>query len=184
MLASLILPILLSAVALFLLSFLSWMIVQLHKDDWKKLANEDAYMATAASTPVGSYMFPCAMSMAEMKTEEFQKKYDAGPRGIVTILPKANMGQNLGLTFLYFLVVSFLLAYLGTIALPRGADFLAVFRFIATAGLMTFLSAIVLHAIWFKSRIVGHVIESSGRRRKKHRSQTVNHPKDSNRCLN
>ena len=81
--------------------------------------------------------------MAEMKTEEFQKKYDAGPRGIVTILPKANMVQNLGLTFLYFLVVSFLLAYLGTIALPRGADFLAVFRFIATAGLMTFLSAIV-----------------------------------------
>jgi hypothetical protein len=159
-LISLILPILLAAIVLFFVSFLSWMVVQLHKDDWKKLPNEDSYMATAADTPVGSYMFPCAASMAEMKTEEFQKKYEAGPRGIVTILPKTNMGQNLALTFLYFLVASFLLAYLGTIALPKGADFLAVFRFIATAGLMTFLAAMVPHAIWFRSRIVGHVIES------------------------
>jgi hypothetical protein len=105
-------------------------------------------------------MFPCAMSMAEMKTPEFQKKYEAGPRGILTILPKTNMGLNLGLTLLYFLGVSFLLAYLATIALPKGADFLAVFRFVATAGLMTFLAAMVQQAIWFRPRIVGHVIES------------------------
>ncbi len=37
---------------------------------------------------------------------------------------------------------------------------MAVFRFVATAGFMTFLAAIVQHAIWFHNRIVGHVIES------------------------
>lgn len=160
MLASLLLPILLCAVALFLASFLSWMVVQLHKGDWKKLANEDTVMAAVSNAPVGSYMFPCSQSMAEMKTPEFQKKYEAGPRGILTILPKANMGVNLGLTFLYFLVVSFLLGYLATLALKPGAEFLDVFRFISTAGLMTFLAAMVQQAIWFRPRIVGHVIES------------------------
>lgn len=37
---------------------------------------------------------------------------------------------------------------------------MTVFRFVATAGLMTFLAAIVQHAIWFHNRIVGHIIES------------------------
>lgn len=160
MLISLWLPILLCAIALFLASFLSWMVVQLHKNDWKKLSNEDAFMSVAANTPVGSYMFPRANSMAEMKTPEFQKKYEAGPRGILTILPKTNMGLNLGLTFLYFLAVSFLLAYLATMALEPGAEFSKVFRFVSTAGLMTFLAAMVQQAIWFRPRIVGHIIES------------------------
>jgi len=159
-LASLALPIALCAVALFFASFLSWMVVQLHKNDWKKLANEDEVMATLANTPVGSFMFPCSQSMAEMKTPEFQKKYEQGPRGVLTILPKTNMGLNLGLTFLYFLVVSFLLGYLATLALKPGAEFMPVFRFVATAGFMTFLAAMVQQAIWFRPRIVGHVIES------------------------
>lgn len=159
-LTSLAVPILLSAVALFVASFLSWMVVQLHRDDWKKLENEDAVMATAAKVPVGNYMFPCAKSMEEMKSEEFQKKYDSGPRGILTILPKANMGLNLGLTFLYFIAISFLLAYLSSMVLPPGTEFAKVLRFVSTAALMTFLAAMVQHAIWFKTRIFGHLIES------------------------
>jgi hypothetical protein len=49
-----------------------------------------------------------------------------------------------------------------TLGVPRGADFMRVFRFVSTAGLLVFLSAIVQHAIWFKCRITGHVIESIG----------------------
>ena len=162
MLLSLTLPIVLSAVALFFASFLSWMVLQLHKRDWGKLEKEDEFLAAAAQCdiPVGSYMFPGTCSPAEMQTEAFKKKYDAGPRGVMTILPKVNMGQNLGLTFVYFLAVSFGLGYLATIAFGPGAEFLSVFRFVFTAGLMTFLAAMVQHAIWFRPRIVGHVIES------------------------
>jgi hypothetical protein len=162
MLTSLAVPILLSAVALFIASFLSWMVVQLHKDDWKKLENEDAVMGATGGIPVGSYMFPRANSMAEMKTPEFQKKYEAGPRGVLTILPKTNMGLNLGLTFLYFVAVSFLFAYLASMALPPEANFASVLRFVSTAALMTFLAAMVQHAIWFRTRIFGHLIESIG----------------------
>jgi hypothetical protein len=161
MLLSLALPIVLSAVALFFASFLSWMVLQLHKKDWVKLENEEEFMAAAGkcNIPVGSYVFPAA-SHAEMQTEAFKKRYDAGPRGVMTIMPKVNMGQNLGLTFVYFLAVSLGLAYLATIAFEPGAKFLSVFRFVFTAAFMVFLAAFVQHAIWFRPRIVGHLIES------------------------
>lgn len=162
MLVSLILPILLSGVALFFASFLSWMVVKLHIDDWRKIDKEDEFMAATGrcNLPVGSYMFPRPNTPAEMQTEEFKKKYEAGPRGVLTIMPKANMGVNLGLTFLYFLVVSTILGYLATIAFKPGEQFLEVFRFVFTAGFLTFLAAMVQHAIWFRARIVRHVIES------------------------
>ena len=119
-------------------------------------------MAAVASCdiPQGSYMFPCANSPEEMQSEAFQKRYDAGPRGVITILPKVNMGMNLGLTALYYLAVSFFLGYLASLALKPGADFLSVFRFVFTAGFLALLAALVPQAIWFRPRIVGHVIDS------------------------
>lgn len=150
-----------SAVALFFASFLSWMVLQLHKQDWRKMAKEDEFMVAAGKCdiPVGSYVFPWC-SHSDMQSEEFQKKYDAGPRGVLTILPRTNMGQNLGLTFVYFLVVSAGLAYLTSVAFrPRGT-FVSVFQFVFAAAFMTFLAGMVQHAIWFRPRVVGHVIES------------------------
>ena len=70
------------------------------------------------------------------------------------------MGRNLGLTFLYFLVISFCLGYIASLALEPGAAFRHVFRVVSTVGFLVFLGAIVQHAIWFRNRIVGHVIES------------------------
>lgn len=162
MLLSLALPIVLSAVALFFASFLSWMVLQLHKKDWGKLPNEQIFLDAAAkcNIPTGSYMFPGHCSHEEMQSEAFQKKWEAGPRGVMTVFNKVNMGQNLGLTFVYFLAVSVGLGLLATLALPPGSDFVSVFRFVFLAGFMTLLAAIVQHAIWFRPRIVGHVIES------------------------
>lgn len=162
MLASLWLSILLSAVALFFASFLSWMVLQLHKMDWVKLEREDEFLQCGRSNGLapGSYMFPGCQSQAEMGSPEFKAKMEAGPRGVITVFANVGMGQNLALTFVYFLVLSFCIAYLATLALPREADFMRVFRFVSTAGLIAFLSAIVQHSIWFKCRITGHVIES------------------------
>lgn len=159
---SLILPIVISGVALFFASFLSWMVLQLHKQDWVKLAQEDKFLEAARGCDLspGSYMFPGCNSPEEMKSAEFTKKIEAGPRGVMTVFDKVSMGRNLGQTFVYFLVASFCLAYLTTLAIPKGGDFMKVFRFVSTAGFLTFFSAIVPHAIWFKCRIVGHLIES------------------------
>ena len=161
---SLAVPILLSGVALFFASFLSWMVVQLHKQDWVKLAQEDKFLefARGCELATGSYAFPGCSSHEEMKSEEFIKKQQAGPCGFMTVTGRVNMGQNLGLTLVYFLIASFCLAYLTTLAFRPGdkADFMAIFRFVSTAAFLTFFSAIVPHAIWFKCRIVGHLIES------------------------
>ncbi len=162
MLLSLCIPIIAATVALFFASYLSWMVLPFHRKDWVKLAKEDQFMQAVrdCEIPIGSYMFPGCDSPEEMKSEAYNKKWEAGPCGILSVYPKVNMGRNLGLTFLYFLVVNFCLAYLATLALQPGANFMAVFRFVSTAGLMTFLAAIVQHAIWFHSRIVGHILES------------------------
>jgi hypothetical protein len=162
MLSSLWLPIVLSAVALFFASFLSWMVVRLHRSDWLKLAREDDFLKSARELqiPPGNYMFPGCASPEAMNSEDFKRKWQTGPRGVLTVYEQVNMGRNLALTFLYFLAVSFCLAYLATLALDPGDDFMTVFRFVATAGFITFLAAIVQHAIWFHNRIVGHVIES------------------------
>ena len=162
MLTSLLIPIALSAVALFFASFLSWMVLQLHKNDWKKMEAEDAFIEMVKNLNLsrGNYMFPCCDTPEEMKSEEYQQKWNEGPCGIITVFPKVSMGKNLLLTFVYFLVISFALAYLSTLAIAPGAEFMIVFRFIATAGLFIFLSATVQHAIWFHNRILGHIIES------------------------
>lgn len=164
MLVSLALPIVLTAVALFFASFLSWMVLHLHKPDWAKLPNEDDVMATVAAgnAPLRSYMFPMPADHKDMATPEFQAKYAKGPRGTIALYPPTNMGANLAMTFIYFLVVSNCLGYLGTIAFPTGETptFMNVFTLIFQAALLAFLAGIVQHAIWFKMRIVGHVIES------------------------
>ncbi len=156
------LPILLSSIALFFASFLSWMVVRLHEKDWLKIEDEDRLINTVRemNIPEGNYMFPGCMSPDEMNSEEYQAKYKSGPRGTITVLPEANMGMNLGLTFLFFLFCNATFAYLASFALDAGTDFLTVFRFVATVALLTFSASIVQHAIWFRSRITGHIIES------------------------
>ena len=158
---SLTLPIVLSAVALFFSSFLSLMVLQLHKRDWNPIEREAEFLEAMRklSIPEGNYVFP-AGSPREMQTEEFKQRQALGPRGFMTLMPQVNMGKNLVLTFVYFLVISIGLAFLTSLAFPPGAPFLPVFRFVLTAGVMVYLAAMVSHAIWFRVRIVGHVIES------------------------
>ncbi len=160
--ASLTLPIILSAAALFFASFLSWMVIALHRKDWVKLGDEDGFINAVRTLGIGrgSYAFPTWTTKEEMQSEQFKNKWQTGPAGIMTIFPRVSMGRNLALTFLYFLGVSFCIAYLATLAIGAGADFMTVFRFVSTAGFITFLAAMLQHAIWFHCRIVGHVLES------------------------
>jgi hypothetical protein len=159
---SLWLPILLSTVALFFASFLSWMVLPLHKADWKKMPAEDDVLAALRRGQVapGNYMVPGFNTPAEQQSEAYVTKMKEGPMGVITIFPAVNMGRNLALTMLYFLVTAACLAYLSRLALDPGANFMTVFRFVSTAAFMTYVSGIVCHAIWFHCRILGHVLES------------------------
>lgn len=164
MFVDLLLPTALSAIALFFASFVSWMVVPIHRKDWVKFAKEDELMDAIRKLemPQGNYMFPGCESPEHMKSEEYAQKWNAGPCGILSIYPTVSMGKNLGLTFVFFLVVSFLLGVLASMRFVgvESPEFMEVFQFVGLAGLLTFLSAILQHAIWFHARVIGHIIES------------------------
>ena len=68
-------PILLSAVFVFVVSSILHMVVQNHNSDYKKLDNEEALLASMRDKGVrpGEYMFPCAASMKDAATPEISR---------------------------------------------------------------------------------------------------------------
>ncbi len=161
-LISLWLPIVLSSVALFFLGFLSFMALGFHKSDWSELPDEEAF-ATAVrdlNIPVGNYMFPYCADAEQMKSEAFIQKQQQGPVGLVQVWqPGSGMGKQLGCQFVFLLVTTFCIGYLATLGVPAGADFMQVFRFVGTAGMLIYTAANVPTRIWFQSRLTGHVID-------------------------
>jgi len=147
------LPIVLSAVGVFIVSFIAHMLVGHHNGDFKKLPNEDGFLETVRSGSIaaGQYMFPFC-DMKDMKDEEKKKKYAAGPHGIVVVWPGVpNMGKNLVLTFIFYLVVSVCVAYVGTMAfgVRAPAGYMEVFRLTGTVAILSYCLASIPGTIWF-----------------------------------
>jgi len=84
-LAALWLPIVLSAVLVFVVSAAIWMAMPHHKKDFSKVENEDAVMdALRPNVSPGMYYFPFAMG-AEANEEEYKAKVRKGPVGILKV---------------------------------------------------------------------------------------------------
>jgi hypothetical protein len=147
------LPIVLAAVGVFILAFLANVALPHHKGDWKKLPNEDGHLETVRSGNVGAgqYMFPYC-HMVDFKDPEKKKKYEAGPHGIMVVWPGVpNMGKNLVLTFIYYLVVGFCVAYVATLAF-RGhpaVEYMQVFRVTGTVAILAYCLGSIPGTIWF-----------------------------------
>lgn len=149
------LPIVVTAVVVFFASFLTHMVLKHHKSDWDKLPDEDGFMAglRASGAKPGSYMFPHCDDHKKMNEPETKKKLEAGPIGTIIIWPGGvNMGANLVKTFIALLIIAVFVAYLATTALPRGSEFITVFRFAATAGVMSHCLGFICHAIWYQQK--------------------------------
>ncbi len=146
------LPIIVSAVAVFMASALAWMVLPHHKADWKGISGEDAFLGNLGSLGIkpGQYMFPFCESGVQMKDPQFKKRWDAGPHGTLTIWSgPPNMGRNLTLTFIFYLVVGLFVAYLGAMALEPGERFIRVFRVTSVAAIIAYVFGMVPQAIWF-----------------------------------
>ncbi len=104
------LPILLSAVLVFVASSILHMAIPIHKADYKKLAGEADVLAAMRGQGVepGSYVFPCAGTMKEMSTPEMIEKMNLGPVGFMTVIPNGPMamGKSLVAWFLYSIVIA------------------------------------------------------------------------------
>jgi hypothetical protein len=157
---SLWLPILISGVALFFASWAAWMLLPHHKPEWKGLPDEVAVMNSLRSIPPGQYMFPYASKPEDWKSEEFKQRTQSGPNGSLTIWKAPpNMGVNMLCTLLFFIISNFVIAYLTGIALDPGESFWKVFRFTATAGILTYGTANILNGIWFGRKMVADIID-------------------------
>ena len=145
------LPILLSAVIVFVVSSIMHVALKYHQSDYKKLPEEDkvvASMRSAGVTP-GYYGFPHC-DHKQMKSPEMMERFKQGPVGIVIIRPSGmpNMGKYLGLWFSYCLLVGVFVAYLTGQTIPRGTPFLEVFRIAGTAAFLPYGVGPLANAIW------------------------------------
>lgn len=153
-LMSLWLPILLSSVVVFVVSSIIHMVTPWHRNEYPKLPDEGAFIDAVRplALPPGDYMVPRASTMAEMRAPEFAEKLSKGPVMVMSVLPNGpmNMGRNLVLWFLNSVVVGVFAAYIASRALPSGAPYLAVFRFVGATAFIGYSLALWQSWIWYR----------------------------------
>lgn len=151
-LADLWLPILLSAVLVFIVSSLLHMLVPIHRGDHKKLPGEEGILAAIRAQKVapGAYMFPYPESMKQMNSPEMVKRYNEGPVGQLMIFRDGPpmIGKNLFLWFLYSVVLSFFVGYIAKLGLDRGEDYMAVFRMTGAIAILCYAVPYLENSIW------------------------------------
>lgn len=151
--AALWLPILLSAVVVFFLSSLIHMVLGYHSKDFRKFKEEDAVADAIRKLdiPPGDYMLPYATSMHEMKSAAFQERFKRGPRLMMTVFGgSTSMTGQLAQWFIYSVVVGAFAAYIAGRALPAGAEYLSVFRFVGATAFFCYTVAAWPASIWYK----------------------------------
>ncbi len=153
-LTSLAVPIVLSAVLVFLVSSVIHMVLSYHQTDFARLPDEDAVAEALRKTGAqpGDYAMPFCDTPASMKDPKFQEKLRRGPNGIMTIWAggDVNMGPMLGQWFGFALLVSFFTAYILSVVFAAGADYLAVFRIAGTVSFMAYSFGAIPASIWYK----------------------------------
>jgi len=154
-LAALWLPILLSAVFVFIASSIMHMVLPYHKSDCRKLPDEDKLMATLrdAGLQRGLYMFPYC-DPKDMKSPAMQEKYKQGPIGMMTVFPPGPpaLPKFLAMWFAYCVIIGIVVAYVTAHAHPlvvaHGEPFWAVFQVAGTAAFLAYGLANLSNGIW------------------------------------
>jgi hypothetical protein len=136
------LPILVSAVVVFLVSSVLHMMFTYHNSDFKKLPAEDAVMDDLRkhNIPAGDYFLPYTTDNKERNSQEFKDKCKKGPAAVMTIFDHA----------VYSLIVGVFAAYIAGHALAPGAHYLAAFRFAGATAFVGYSLALMQQSIWYK----------------------------------
>ncbi len=150
---SLWLPILLSAVLVFIVSSVIHMMLGYHRNDYRKLANEADFRSAVGPLNIapGDYVVPKPADQKQMRTPDYIEKTKEGPVLWMTVLPNGefNMTKSLINWFVYSVIVGIFAAYIAGRALPAGADYMAVFRFVGTTAFAGYALALMQNSIWY-----------------------------------
>lgn len=148
------LPILVSAVLVFLASAVIHMLMPWHKGDYPPVPNEEGVMASLRphAIPPGDYMLPRAASPEDMRSEAFAEKLRQGPVMMLTVMPNGpvTMGRTFVLWFVYLIVVGVFAGYITGRALPPGSDYRSVFRFAGATAFIGYALALWQMSIWYR----------------------------------
>ena len=150
---SLWLPVLLSAVIVFIVSAIIHMVLTYHRADLGQVPDEAKVMDALRpfNIPPGDYSIPCAADMKEMNTPEFIEKTKQGPVAFLTVLPNGPMatGKSLGMWFGYSLLVSAIAGYTAGFTLGPDAEYRVVFRIVSTVAFCGYSLAVLQSTIWW-----------------------------------
>jgi hypothetical protein len=152
------LPILVSAVAVFVLSSIIHMTPLWHKNDYPRYAKEDGVLDALRpmAIPPGDYLMPRPANPAEMRSPEFQEKMKRGPAILLTVMPpwSGSLVSNLSWWFVYCIVVSTFAGFIAGSVLPPGAPSLsALCRFAGTTAFLGYTLAIWQMSIWYRRSV-------------------------------
>jgi hypothetical protein len=147
------LPILVSAVVVFLASWVLHMFIPYHRTDFSKVNDEEAAQEAlrTCNIPEGEYFLPHCDGPKAMKDPAYIEKLEKGPVALITVMPNGqmNMGKSLLQWFLYCLLVSVLAAYIAGQALAPGVDYLKVFQIAGCTAFIGYFIALIQNSIWY-----------------------------------
>ena len=149
---SLWLPVIVSAVVVFVASSMVHMALKYHKADVKSLPNEDAVREALAKGNLapGIYFTPYCADHKRMKEPAIKEKFEKGPVAMLTIYPKGApmLPKHLALWFGFSLFVSFVAAYVARHTLHPGDDGMLVMRITGTVAFAAYALSHVSDSIW------------------------------------
>jgi hypothetical protein len=153
-LTSLAVPIILSAVLVFVVSAVIHMVLTYHNNDFRGLPKEDEILEVfrRAKVAPGDYSAPYCASPKEMQDPAYQARMKQGPGLVVTVWPSANfnMGATLAQWFVYTLVVSVFTGYVLSRVFGPDADYMTVFRIAGTVAFMGYALGMPQANIWYQ----------------------------------
>ena len=146
------LPILLSAVAVFIASSILQMFIGHHWNDMRAVPQQQALMETlrGLALPVGDYMIPKPASRAALRDSAYMEEIHKGPVARLQVLPGGmKIGKSLAQWFVYLLVVGWACAGAAVHALPAGASYLRVFHLVAVVAFAAYALSLPQASIWY-----------------------------------
>jgi len=146
-------PIVLSGVAVFILSAMAWTVLPHHRKEYGPMANEDgvADAMRAGGIAPGRYSLPHAGDAKAMGTPEMKAKMERGPIAFITVMKGGNrgMGPMMVQSVIANIIIATFVAYIASTALPAGAAYMTVFCLVATATFMAYGLGTIPDSIWF-----------------------------------
>jgi len=146
------LPIVVSTIAVFILSSLINMMLPWHKKDFAPLPSEDALLdafRTAGVQP-GDYMMPYASGMEDMRSEAHKQKVLRGPVVIMSVMQRKSLSMTPFLVgwLIFVFLVSVLAACMAVVGAPVGGAH-TIFHVVGLFTWSAYAFALWPLAIWY-----------------------------------